>query len=494
MLFRPEVLSARSGASLGAIRIRQPFAYRVWALIALAVLGSIISFLAFASVTQRATVAGVLMPAGGIANLASPLGGTLIRVGAQDGQTVQAGDVLFVLSTDRQQVAAAGATSGTLGTQAAIAAQLATRQLLAEQDLRRAEERFEARERSIAERLAVLERELIAVERERELATSRLQLAESQAGRINELARAGFVSAGQQASQQDELLAARQAAQALERSRIAIERERASLRGQLRDAQNARETELAEARKARALLAQESTENAARATHVVTAPYAGTLTGSAVMVGQVVTPGQVLALLVPHNENWESTGATQSESEDEARSTSLPNLQAGEGGGGISAIKVSLPAVGTASDARGPPGDGSARRSNPATLQAHFYIPTRAAGFVAPGQTVRLRYAAFPYQKFGQHQGTVLAIDRAPTAPSQLPPAIAAALASTASGATPEARYRVNVALTEQHILAYGRPQALKPGMVVEADIVQRTSTIYERMLEPLLGFTGRGP
>ncbi|KPF67129.1 hypothetical protein IP84_13250, partial [beta proteobacterium AAP99] len=183
MLFRPEVLSARSGASLGAIRIRQPFAYRVWALIALAVLGSIISFLAFASVTQRATVAGVLMPAGGIANLASPLGGTLIRVGAQDGQTVQAGDVLFMLSTERQQVAASGATAGTLGTQAAIAAQLATRRLLAEQDLRRAEERFEARERSIAERLAVLERELIAVERERELATSRLQLAESQAGR-----------------------------------------------------------------------------------------------------------------------------------------------------------------------------------------------------------------------------------------------------------------------------------------------------------------------
>ncbi|MFC3149259.1 HlyD family secretion protein [Piscinibacterium candidicorallinum] len=488
-LFRPEVLASRSANQLGAIRIRQPFAYRVWALIALAVLGSIISFLAFASVTQRATVAGVLMPAGGIANLASPLGGTLIRVGAQDGQTVQAGDVLFVLSTDRQQVVAAGATAGTLGTQAAIAAQLATRQLLAEQDLRRAEERFEARERSIAERLAVLERELIAVERERELAASRLQLAESQAGRINELARAGFVSAGQQASQQDELLAARQPAQALERSRIAIERERASLRGQLRDAQNARETELAEARKARALLAQESTENAARATHVVTAPYAGTLTGSAVMVGQVVTPGQVLALLVPHNPTVEVEGEA-----DPARAAgSVPSLQALEAQGEVIAERVRYAPNGSP-PARGPPSaDAHGAPPNPSTLQAHFYIPTRAAGFVAPGQTVRLRYAAFPYQKFGQHQGTVLAIDRAPTAPSQLPPAISAALASTSTGATPEARYRVTVALTEQYILAYGQPLPLKPGMVVEADIVQRESKIYEQILDPLRGFAQRG-
>jgi membrane fusion protein len=361
-LFRPEVLASRSASQLGAIRIRQPFAYRVWALIALAVLGSIISFLAFATVTQRATVAGVLMPAGGIANLASPLGGTLLEARAQDGQTVAAGQVLFVLSTERQQAAAQGAAAGT---QAAIAAQLATRQLLADQDLRRAEERFEARERSIGERLAVLERELIAVERERELAASRLQLAENQAHRINELARSGFVSAGQQATQQDELLAARQAAQALERSRIAIERERASLRGQLRDAQNARETELAEARKARALLAQESTENAARATHVVTAPYAGTFTGAAVMVGQVVTPGQVLAQLIPHNP------AVEAEGEEAARAAAHPPLHAGEGRRGVAVRTVSFSGDETALPARGPPG-ASPNAASPATLQAHF--------------------------------------------------------------------------------------------------------------------------
>jgi membrane fusion protein len=106
---------------------------------------------------------------------------------------------------------------------------------------------------------------------------------------------------------------------------------------------------------------------------------------------------------------------------------------------------------------------------------------------------VRLRYAAFPYQKFGQHQGTVIHIDRAPTAPSQLPPAVAAAITSTAAGATPEARYRVTVDLKEQNILAYGQFQALKAGMVVEADIVQREGKIYERMLEPLRGFTQRG-
>lgn len=38
-----------------------------------------------------------------------------------------------------------------------------------------------------------------------------------------------------------------------------------------------------------------------------------------------------------------------------------------------------------------------------AKLQARLLIPTRAIGFVSPGMEIRLRYDAFPYQKFGQH-------------------------------------------------------------------------------------------
>src|ERR1700680_3517032 len=40
-----------------------------------------------------------------------------------------------------------------------------------------------------------------------------------------------------------------------------------------------------------------------------------------------------------------------------------------------------------------------------ATLQAELFFPTRAFGFVRPGQQVRVLYDAFPYQKFGTYRG-----------------------------------------------------------------------------------------
>ncbi len=41
------------------------------------------------------------------------------------------------------------------------------------------------------------------------------------------------------------------------------------------------------------------------------------------------------------------------------------------------------------------------------TLQAELFVPTRARGFVRPGQEVRILYDAFPYQRYGTHRGQV---------------------------------------------------------------------------------------
>src|SRR4030088_360250 len=41
------------------------------------------------------------------------------------------------------------------------------------------------------------------------------------------------------------------------------------------------------------------------------------------------------------------------------------------------------------------------------TLQAELFFPTRAFGFVRPGQKVRILYDAFPYPKFGTYRGSV---------------------------------------------------------------------------------------
>lgn len=36
-------------------------------------------------------------------------------------------------------------------------------------------------------------------------------------------------------------------------------------------------------------------------------------------------------------------------------------------------------------------------------LLAELYVPSKAVGFIKPGDAVLVRYQAYPYQKFGQH-------------------------------------------------------------------------------------------
>ena len=45
-------------------------------------------------------------------------------------------------------------------------------------------------------------------------------------------------------------------------------------------------------------------------------------------------------------------------------------------------------------------------------LQAELFVPTRAIGFVRPGQEIKILYEAFPYQQFGTYGGRVNEISR----------------------------------------------------------------------------------
>jgi len=117
------------------------------------------------------------------------------------------------------------------------------------------------------------------------------------------------------------------------------------------------------------------------------------------------------------------------------------------------------------------PGDGR--------LEAELLVPSRAIGFIAPGDRVLLRYQAYPWQKFGQQHGRVSAVSRSALGPAELG-------ALTGNAGTGQPLYRVAVALERQSVAAYGRPEALKPGMAVEADILGERRRLCEWLFEPL--------
>lgn len=113
-------------------------------------------------------------------------------------------------------------------------------------------------------------------------------------------------------------------------------------------------------------------------------------------------------------------------------------------------------------------------------LDAQLLVPSNAIGFVSTGNRVVLRYQAYPYQKFGQQYGEVAQVSR-----SALSPAEAASLLGQ-NVATP--LYRVLVKLDHQTIDAYGRAEALKPGMALDADILLDRRNLWQWVFEPLYG------
>jgi membrane fusion protein len=117
-----------------------------------------------------------------------------------------------------------------------------------------------------------------------------------------------------------------------------------------------------------------------------------------------------------------------------------------------------------------------------ATFEARLLAPASAIGFIKTGKEVNLRYAAYPYQRFGHQRGTVKQIARTIVAPNEL--------ASPLSQQEPT--YVVTVALAEQAVNAYGEKHPLQAGMALEADVLLDTRPIYHWVLEPLFSIKGR--
>lgn len=113
--------------------------------------------------------------------------------------------------------------------------------------------------------------------------------------------------------------------------------------------------------------------------------------------------------------------------------------------------------------------DGSA-------LHADVYAPTRAIGFVKPGQEVRLLYDAFPYQRFGSFTGRVVRISRIVIDPREV----------SAPLKIEEPVYRIEVAPEKQTVGAFGETLPLQPGMALTANLITDRRSFLDWLLRPV--------
>ncbi len=424
-------MQAQAASHLGAVRLSHRPRHTLVAVVALILAGALVAFAAWAQVTRKARVPGILVPQAGTLNLGAQAPGTVVARPVSEGQHVRRGELLFALDIGRS------GPEGEVGALVAHTLVQRTGSLRTELALRETQAR--QRQQALEERIRSLAAEERHAQSEVELAQQRTELAARSAERLRELAASGFVSAMQAQARHEELLELRARAQAAERARTAFHREQQAARAEADAAALHWRTERAQLERALAELEQERRENEARRQLVVTAPADGLVSALHAPPGTVVQAGQTLATLVP---------AT------------------------------------TAGSAA--PAGASAGAAHSLPLEAELYAPSRTAGFLQPGQRALLRVAAFPYQKFGMAAGTVVAVSRTPVNPQDLPAGHQQALLAAAQSAEP--LYRIRVALHAQALRTRGATHALRPGLWLEADIVQDRRAVWEWVLEPALG------
>ncbi len=273
---------------------------------------------------------------------------------------------------------------------------------------------------SIRARLSGLEAELSALAREEAVLEDRVDLARLGLARVESLEAKGFVSPAQRQQRQEELLDQRSRRQGAERVRLSLAREAAGLRQSLEEAGARLRAQLSALDLQLATLAQERLERRAQSNAIVTAPAAGIVSTLLVEPGQPVGAGSPLLTVLPAGSR----------------------------------------------------------------LEAHLFAPTRSAGFVREGQSVLVRFPAFPYQKFGSHPARVIAVSRS-AAP-------AADLGFLPTDGSREPLFRVKVALEAQTVNAYGHAEPLQAGMQVEADVLLDRRRVIEWVFEPLFSLAGR--
>lgn len=323
--------------------------------------------------------------------------------------------------------------SATMGaTQAQIAQRLLERIASMTEERSQQQRLLAQQDRAFANRLAALQSEREQIDRDILLLKERVAIANRSEALHREQYSQGFISEMRLQLVQADVIEQRSRLGGAERARLAAIREGMTVAAERADLPLKFGKEIAVLERSIAQLGQERAEAEARREIVVTAPHDGTVTAIHAVPGAKAETGTPLLTIVP------------------------PDLR----------------------------------------LEAHLYGPSRAIGFVRQGQTVRLRYQAYPYQRFGHQAGVVTSVSRAALSPGELPPQLAGltSLTGLTAGAATEPIYRITVSLDRQSVTAYGAEMPLQPGMALEADVALDRRRLFEWVLDPLYTVTGQQP
>jgi membrane fusion protein len=309
-----------------------------------------------------------------------------------------------------------------LNYQQGIATQIESRRKSLEDDIKRSFQSEQQEAEQLKRRLTSLRAELEQVARQGQQLAVRVSGAEEAFKRYEGLFKQDFVSKDELLAKETDVVETRSRQQGNRRDFLALERDLVATQRDLESLHTRFASQRSELNRTILSTRQEFSEFEAKRRMVVSAPADGKITLLQAELGQSVEVGRPLAQLVPETNQ----------------------------------------------------------------LTVRLYAPSRAAGFVKVGDPVLMRFDAFPYQKYGQLKGKVLAVSNA------------AVNAADVQGYLPRADmvsepfFAITVNLPEQVLSGSVQKLQLQSGMQVEADLLHETRRLYEWILEPLYAARSR--
>jgi membrane fusion protein len=424
-LFRQEVLSARADTAAGAAITIRPVGASLFTAFAAALCLAVLGVLIFGQYTKKERVQGVVQPRDGVAMVMAPEVAVVSKLLVKDGQVVKAGDVIAELRNER--FTDTGGGSGSVGSNGSansgnsassqIESNLQGQQAQLQNQVEGQAQAHQAALDGLASRIDRGQRDVRSLRDEQALQREQIASARKLLDQMQPLLAERIVSQLQYEQQRQALLDQTARQQSLQRQLSAAEAD-------LAQAKDERARLVAEHRVARAGLSRdllslqnESVQRRSNRVTLLKAPVDGVVTSLTTGLGQTVSPNAALAAIVPAH----------------------------------------------------------------SPMEAVLYLPSTAMGFIKEGQSVRVSFDAFPFQRFGQYHGVVSTVSQSDVA-----------VPSGQQGQDRRAVFLVRVKLDSPSVKAYGTEIPLRPGHTLTADIEIDRRSLLRWMFDPLFAFSGR--
>ena len=417
-LFREDAIEAQKSNWIGDVILLRPFSFTVLTSFAATFAILILIFLFFGSYTKRSTVSGQLMPNTGLIRVYAQEGGIVTEKFVKEGQAVKKNQPLYTLSLTR--FSDAGNYNESLEQQINIKQGTLDLEKQKSQDLHR--NTYDQTESEISALNLEIDKLNMLIQEQKQ----RLELAQQNVNRYQDLRDKDYISAEELQAKQDIYLEHKLRLQSYEREKIGKLAELANKQLVQKSLASKLSNDISNLDRQIATNKQELIENKAKNSLLVRANGSGVVTSINAEVGQQISQNVPILNIVPDH----------------------------------------------------------------SILEAHLYVPSSAIGFIKEDQPVKLRFQAYPYQKFGQAKGKIISISETTMNTQELN-----SMGENSQGTQTQQNepvYLVKVQLDSQSMKAYGEAKALKVGMAFDADILQEKRKLYEWVLEPLFSISGK--